>query len=368
MKIAIVHDYLNQYGGAERVLETFLEIWPEADVYTLLYDRKQLSGPLKTRPVKVSFLNRFPFGRLYYEYLLPFYPIAVEKFDTREYNIIISSSTAWSKGTLTGLRTCHIAYCYNPMRFAWDSFFSIINAKGLIAKALSAIISYLRLWDFASSKRPDKYFTISKFVKKRIKKYYHLESDIIYPPVNTEFFIPDSGKRQEEFFLLVSRLKPYKKIEVAIKAFNRLGLPLIIIGEGAHKNELKAMAGKNIQFLSNVDDRKLLSYYQRCKAFVFPSEEDFGIVPLEAQSCGKPVIAYKGGGSLETIVEGVTGEFFYPQTPEALAETVESFDCSKYNADDIRHNAMKFAKENFKKEFKNKVESFYAEYMRELEE
>ncbi len=368
MKIAIVHDYLNQYGGAERVFETFLEIWPEADVFTLLYDKKQLPNRLKKIKVKKSFLNKFPFRRFYYEYLLPFYPLAVESFDTRKYDLVISSSSAWTKGLLTDIKTCHITYCYNPMRFAWDSFFSLVGIKGIIAKGLRIIISTLRVWDTVSSKRPDKYFTISKFVKKRIRKYYDIEAEIIHPPVNTDYFVPDNNKRQEEFFLLVSRLKPYKKICIAIDAFNELGLPLVIIGEGAHKSELKSKAKNNIQFLDNINDEKLLSYYQRCRAFVFPAEEDFGIVPLEAQSCGKPVIAFKGGGSLETIEEGVSGKFFYPQTPKALVEVIRNFDHKQYDPITIREHALKFSKEIFKKQCKEKFISFYNEYKKQLEE
>lgn len=367
MKIAIIHDYLNQYGGAERVLETFLEIWPDADVYTLLYNKNNISQTLRARKINVSFLNAFPFERVYYEYLLPFYPLAIEKFDTRKYDLVISSSSAWAKGALTGLKTCHISYCYNPMRFAWDTFFSVTGTRGIISKGLSLIISFLRIWDLSSSKRPDKYFTISRFVQKRITKYYHLDSEIIYPPVDTEYFKPDVHKRQEEFFLLVSRLKPYKRIEIAIEAFNILGLPLVIIGEGSHSGALKKKAKRNIQFLSNIDDKTLLSYYQRCRAFIFPAEEDFGIVPLEAQACGKPVIAYRGGGSLETVKEGVTGEFFYPQTSKAIVKTVRAFNADKYDSDMIRKHALQFSKNIFKETFRTKVEEFYNIYKKNLE-
>lgn len=365
MKIAIIHDYLNQYGGAERVLETFLEIWPDADVHTLLYDRHQLPERMHELDVNSSFLNRFPFRKFYYEYLIPFYPLAVERIDTRKYDLVISSSSAWAKGAVTDIKTCHVSYCYNPMRFAWDSFFPLIKQKGFITKGLSFIISMLRIWDAVSSKRPDKYFTISEFVQKRIRKYYNTQADIIYPPVNTDFFKPDTGKRQEEYFLLVSRLKSYKRIDIAIEAFNKLHKPLIIIGEGIEKSALKSMAHSNIQFLSGIDDKTLLSYYQRCRAFVFPSEEDFGIVPLEAQSCGKPVIAYRGGGSMETIIEGETGEFYYPQNADALARTVEGFDHTQYNPETIRANAVKFSKDRFKKEFKAKIELFYNQYKKE---
>ncbi len=367
MKIAILHDYMNQYGGAERVLEILLELYPNADVYTLIYDKKSLSDKLKKIKVRKSFLNKFPFARLYYEYLLPFYPLAVEKIDTRNYDIIISNSSAWMKGAITNINTFHLTYCLNPMRFVWDSYFPFINRNGIKFKILNIILSILRIWDTHSSQRPDKYITISDFVQKRIKKYYKVYADVIYPPVNTDFFVPAPQKKQEEYFLLVSRLKAYKRIDIAVKAFNELSLPLVIIGEGTNKHYLQSIAKSNIQFLGNVDDKTLLSYYQRCKAFIFPSEEDFGLVPLEAQSCGKPVIAYKGGGSLETIIENQTGEFYYPQSYKALVQTVKDFNKNKYDSKLIREHALNFSKEKFKQEFKNAVEKYYNEYKQKPE-
>uniref|UniRef100_A0A7C3J713 Glycosyltransferase family 4 protein n=1 Tax=candidate division WOR-3 bacterium TaxID=2052148 RepID=A0A7C3J713_UNCW3 len=367
MKIGIVHDYLNQYGGAERVLEVLLEIFPQSTVFTLIYDKNKISPFLSKQNIKKSFLNRFPFSKFYYEYLLPFYPAAVESFDTREFDIIISNSSAWAKGVVTNTKTMHVTYCLNPMRFVWESFFPLIKKKGVISKGLKIILSQIRIWDEVSSKRPDFYITISKTVQKRLKKYYDIESPIIYPPINTEFFVPDQNKRQEEFFLIVSRLKPYKSIELAIESFNRLKKPLVIIGEGTHYNYLKSIAERNIQFLNYVDDKKLLSYYQRCRALIFPQIEDFGIVSLEAQACGKPVIALKKGGALETVVEGKTGLFFEKQSVDSLTDAIKRFEQISFSQKECRDNALKFSKERFKKEFKEKIFEYYETYKREME-
>lgn len=364
MRIAIIHDYLNQYGGAERVLETLLEIWPEAEVYTLLLDKTRIPPELHERSIRRSFLNKFPFARLYYEFLLPLYPLAVESIDTRKYDMVISNSSAWAKGAVTNIDTCHISYCLNPMRFVWDSYFSHINHRGLLTKGLKAVLHYLRIWDITSSDRPDYYITISEFVRNRIKKYYGKDAEIIHPPVDTGFFLPDSSKRQEEYFLVVSRLRPYKRIDLAIKAFNELKLPLVIIGDGSNRSELYAMAERNVQFLGSVDDKTLLSYYQRCRAVIFPQTEDFGIVPLEAQSCGKPVIAYRSGGAKETVIDGKTGVFFDKQSAESLKDAVNRFNSMKFDPDEIRRNALLFSKDEFKRKFKESVLKYIDEYRR----
>ena len=366
MKTAIIHDYLNQYGGAERVLETLLEIYPGADVYTLLYDKKQMPESIKKANIKSSFLGRFPFSKFYYEYLLPFYPIAVETFDTRKYDLVISNSSAWSKGVITNVSTCHIVYCLNPMRFVWDSYFSVIKKNGIVSRTLRIILHHIRMWDEISSKRGYRYVAISENVRHRIKKHYDIESDVIHPPVDTDFFVPDFKKRQEEFYLIVSRLKAYKRIELAIETFNELKKPLIIIGDGSHYNYLKSISDRNIQFMRNIDDEKLLSYYQRCRAVIFPQVEDFGIVPLEAQACGKPVIAFKSGGALETIEDKKTGIFFCEQSKESLISAVTEFEKYTFDNESIRSHALLFSKSVFKKKFLEKANEIYSDYRREM--
>lgn len=366
MKIALVHDYLNQYGGAERVLEALLEIYPDADLFTLIYDSRQMPAKLSKKRIRRSFLNKFPFSKFYYEYLLPLYPLAIESFDMRGYDLIISNSSAWAKGIITTVNSCHITYCLNPMRFAYDSYYPLINKKGIISKGLAAVLHYIRLWDEISAKRPDKYITISETVKRRVIKYYGIDSEIVHPPVDNDFFVPAPDKRQEQYYLIVSRLKPYKQIELAIEAFNFLKKPLIIIGDGSHYNYLKGMAKRNIQFIRDADDLKLLSYYQRCKAVIFPQIEDFGIVPLEAQACGKPVIAFKGGGAVETVIDGKTGILFSPQTAHSLINAIEKFETLKFDSKEIRDHAKQFSKDIFKLKFSQKIEAFYANYKKEM--
>ncbi len=365
MKVAIIHDYLNQYGGAERVLETLLEIFPDATVFTLIYQPAMMPERINRYKIKTSFLNRFPFSKFYYEYLLPFYPAAVESFDTRDFDMVISNSSAWAKGVISTTNTMHVSYCLNPMRFVWESYFPLIKKKGIKSKGLKIILNCIRLWDEVSSKRPDFYITISRTVLERIKKYYKIECPIIYPPVDTDFFVPDEKKREEEFFLIVSRLKPYKSIELAIETFNILKKPLVIIGQGAHYNRLKSISSQNIQFLSSVDDKKLLSYYQRCRALIFPQIEDFGIVSLEAQSCGKPVIAFKKGGALETVINEKTGLFFEKQTVDSLKDAIEKFEKLNFSPSECRNNALRFSKERFKKEFQQTIFQFYEKFKRE---
>ncbi|MGE3062539.1 MAG: glycosyltransferase [bacterium] len=366
MKTAIIHDYLNQYGGAERVLETLLEIYPDADVFTLLYDKNSMPDTINKANIKKSFLSKFPFSKFYYEYLLPFYPIAVESFDTRKYDLVISNSSAWSKGVITNVNTCHIVYCLNPMRFVWDSYFSVIKKNAVVSRVLRIILHHIRLWDEVSAKRGYKYIAISENVSHRIKKHYEINAEIINPPVDTDFFAPAPLKRQEEYYLIVSRLKAYKRIELAIETFNDLKKPLLIIGDGSHYNHLKSIAGKNIQFLRELSDEKLLSYYQRCKAVIFPQIEDFGIVPLEAQACGKPVIAFKSGGALETIEDKKTGIFFGEQTKESLKAAVAEFEKTAFNSDEIRAHSLSFSKSVFKKRFKERIADIYDEYRMEM--
>jgi len=366
MKIAIIHDYLNQYGGAERVLETLLEIYPNADIYTLLYDKNRMPISLNKAVIKKSFLSKFPFSKFYYEYILPFYPIAIESFDTRNYDIVISNSSAWSKGAITNVKTCHIVYCLNTMRFVWDSYFSIIKKNGIITYGLRIFLHHIRLWDEVSSHRGYKYIAISNNVKNRIKKHYNIDADVIHPPIDTDFFIPALQKRQEEYYLIVSRLKAYKRIDIAIKAFNEMKKPLIIIGDGSHYNYLSSISNKNIQILRNIDDKILLSYYQRCKAVIFPQIEDFGIVSLEAQACGKPVIAYKAGGALETIDDGITGLFFKEQKKESLIDAIMNFEKRSFEPDKIRQHSLSFSKDIFKKIFASKVKIIYDNYRSEM--
>ncbi|OQX55840.1 MAG: hypothetical protein B5M53_03815 [Candidatus Cloacimonas sp. 4484_209] len=359
MKVAIVHDYLNQLGGAERVLEVFHSMFPDAPVYTLIYDRARMPAFYKQWDIRESFIGRLPFTKKHYEKYFFLMPLAIESFNLNDYDLVISISSAWAKGVITLPQTLHIDYMLNPMRFTWNSFHPLVNSRrGLTKILLYAALHFVRLWDENTSRRPDAIITISETVKRRIEKFYGLEPVVIYPPADTDFFTPDKNVKKEDFFLVVSRLKPYKRIDVAVEAFNELKLPLLIIGEGPMKGELMRKARRNIQFLGWRSDEEIRSFYRRAKALIFPTEEDFGIVPLEAGACGTPVIALAKGGALETVEEGQNGVFFYPQTPEALMEAVLNFHSEDFDTDEVRKVALKFSKDRFIEYFNSVINEF----------
>jgi glycosyltransferase involved in cell wall biosynthesis len=360
MNVAIVHDYLNQYGGAERVLEVLHDIFPDAPVYTLIFDRTRMPAHFQKWDIKESFLRKLPFEKRHYEKYFLLMPLAIESFNLNEYDLVISISSAWSKGVITLPSTVHINYMLNPMRFAWDSFHPLINARSGLSKILLFLALYfVRHWDVITSTRPDLIIGISRTVAKRIQKFYGITPRMIYPPVNTEFFTPNKKVKKEDFFLLVSRLRPYKRVDIAIEAFNKTRLPLLIIGEGSLKGSLRRKAGKNIQFLGKRSDEEVREYYRRAQAVIFPTCEDFGIVPLEASACGTPVIAFKRGGATETVIEGKNGIFFSPQDPEALLKAVLNFHTEDYNPKTVRKIALKFSTKQFVKNFKKTVKEIY---------
>jgi glycosyltransferase involved in cell wall biosynthesis len=357
LKIAIVHDFLVQYGGAEKVLEALCEMFPEAPIYTLLYDWEKMRGKFERKDVRTSYLQKFPkFLRRRYQWLLPFFPVMPETFDLREYDLVISSSGAWSKGIVTKLNTIHVAYIHSPMRFVWDYNEKYLDEeKGGRFKFLTRLIlSYIRIWDRLAAERPDYLIANSKYTQQRISKYYRRESEVIYPPayqvssINYQLSKKISGK----YFLIVSRLSPYKKVDLAIEAFNKLGLPLIVIGEGKQKKYLQKIAGENIKILGWKNEKKLKRYYQNARALIFPSNDDFGITAVEAMSFGLPVVAYKKGGIKEIVEEGKSGIFFESQTPEVLADGVRRFleKEKELDPEEIKKSAEKFSKEKFKKE------------------
>ena len=360
MKIALVYDHVNRWGGAERVLLALHEIWPQAPLFTSVY-HPQKAFWAKDFQVKTSFLQKWPLAKSFHQLYPLLMPVSFESFVFDDFDIVISVSAGPAKGIITKPKTLHICYCLTPTRYLWSGYSSYFDSplKRFMTKAL---VDYLREWDKTAAYRPDEILAISSEVQKRIKNFYHRPSRIIYPPVDTtKFQISEKNikKESEEFFLIVSRLVKYKKIDIAIEAFNRLGWKLKIVGTGEEYKNLKNKAASNIEFLGQLTDSDLLHYYQKCEAVIFPQEEDFGIVPLEAQACGKPVIAYRGGGALETIIEGKTGEFFFPQTVEELQKKLLKFKKSKYKKEDCVSQAKKFSKERFKKEFSKTVEELW---------
>jgi glycosyltransferase involved in cell wall biosynthesis len=372
MKIALVHDYLNQYGGAEKVLEAFLEIFPNAPIYTLLYDKKIVSKFFPNNKIKTSFLQKLPFIKKHHRIFPPLMPLAVERLDLSDYDIVLSDSAAFGKGVITKPETLHICYCHTPIRYAWDDSHKYVREFSMfkLAKIFVPIfMNYLRLWDREAAHRVDKFICNSNFVAQRIKKYYKQESTVIYPPIDVgNFGLLDSGvnfaKSKTDYFLMVGRLLPYKRFDMAIEAFNKLEMPLKIIGSGPEMKKLKKLANWNIEFLGEMDNKNLKEYYQKCQALIFPQEEDFGIVALEAMACGRPVIAYRGGGALESVLEGKTGVFFDEQSIESLVEAVKNFDASRFDSEAIHQHALKFDKEIFKKKIKDFIDKNWEEFKR----
>jgi len=378
-KIALVHDFLTYFGGAERVLMSLHQLYPKAPIYTLLYDEKKMKKYFPEAKIRTSFINKFPkFIRKRKKYLLPFLPTAAETFDLRDFDIVISSSGSFVKGIITKPKTIHICYCHTPTRFLWDWHYNYLkeNKVGRLKKIfLIPLLHYLRMWDKTAAERVDYFIANSENTAKRIKKFYNRESEVIYPPavvphltspkkggiiapLRGEQVLPllggVRGGINNNYFLIVSRLTPYKKIDVAIEAFNKLELPLVIIGDGGDRKRLEKMAEKNIKFLGFQPEEKIAEYYQNCQAFIFPGEDDFGITPVEAMSFGKPVLAYRKGGALETIIEGETGEFFDDPIPEILADGVRRIknNCDNYDAEKIKKQARKFSEEEFRRKIK----------------
>jgi len=359
LKVALVHDFLTQFGGAERVLLALSEIFPDAPIYTLIYDEEALGKRFGSKNVRSSFLQKFPsFLKKRKKWLLPFLPVASETFDLRDFDLVISSSGAWSKGIVTRLNTTHVSYVHSPMRFIWDMNGEYLGQRsrfGCVRFITRFVLNYIRIWDRVASDRPDYLISNSIYTQGRIRKYYGRESDVIYPPAFVPLSGTTAGKQgtgdiKDKYFLIVSRLSAYKKVDAAIEAFNKLELPLMIVGTGEQEKYLKSIAGKNIKFFEFVPDEKLGEIYKNARAFVFPGVDDFGIAPVEAMSYGVPVLSIRKGGIKEVIVEGETGEFFASSVPEVIADGVRRFieNEGHYDKEAIRKKAGEFSKEKFK--------------------
>ncbi len=358
MRVALVHDYLNQYGGAERVLEAFCQIFPKAPIYTLLYDRERTGFAFDNRDVKTSFLQKIPLLKSYHRPFLMLMPLAVEEFDFSNYDLVLSDSASYAKGVVTPADCFHLCYCHTPIRYAWDDshrYIEEFNYPKAIKRLIPFFMNYIRIWDEQAASRVDKFIANSRFVAQRIKKYYHRDSTIIYPPIKTTPFYLVSNP--SDYFLMVGRLLPYKRFDLAIDAFNELGWPLKIIGDGPEKRRLMKKAKENIEFVGLVDDGKLRKYYAHAKAFIFPQEEDFGIVAVEAMAAGRPVIAYQSGGALEIIEPEINGLFFREQTKDHLLETLRKFKINDFDPKIIRAKAMEYDQEGFKNKIKEFIEN-----------
>jgi glycosyltransferase involved in cell wall biosynthesis len=366
MKIAIVHDWLVTYAGAERVLEEMLAVYSDADLYSLIeFLPENQRDFLEGRQVQTSFLQRLPGARKHYRNYLPLMPLAVERFDLSAYDLVISSSHAVAKGVRTTPDQLHICMCYSPMRYAWDLQHQYLRETGLdrgVKGMLTRMLLYrLRLWDARTAGGVDRFIAISNFIAQRIRNSYGRESTVIYPPVDVERLIP--AGRREDFYFTASRMVPYKRIDLIVEAFAAMpSRRLVVMGDGPECKRIRARSAPNVQFLGRQPFTVLRDHLQRARAFVFAAEEDFGIAPLEAQACGTPVIAFGKGGALETIVglndPTPTGVFFEQQTVRSIGEAVERFEQEeeRITVDACRTNALRFAPDRFRREFRSYVE------------
>ncbi len=365
MKVALAHDWLTGMRGGEKVLEAMCELYPTADLYTLLHIKGSVSDLIEDRKIYTSFLQHAPLIKSKYRWYLPLMPKAVESLDLSGYDLVISSSHCVVKGVITG-GAPHICYCHTPMRYAWDMYESYFNKDrfpAMVSFAIGRLMPYLRKWDIATASRVDRFVANSHYVKERIGRIYNASADVVHPPADTEFFTPDHNVTKGDYYLVVSAFAPYKKVEIAIEASMRAGFPLVVVGSGEDEKRLKGLAGPNVTFEGAVSDERIRDLYRGAKALLFPGEEDFGITPVEAMACGTPVIAYGKGGALETVVPGVTGLFFKNQTTQDLVDAVVMFTASYERFDQARISAHagRFSKEAFKESLSKCIDTFLSQ-------
>jgi glycosyltransferase involved in cell wall biosynthesis len=356
MKVALVHDWLNGMRGGERVLEAMVDLFPDAHIYTLFCDPEKISEKLNSCRIVTSFIQSLPGRKTQYRHYLPLFPKAIEKFDFSKYDLMISTSHCVAKGAIPGKNTIHICYSFSPMRYVWDRFddyFPRDRINPLRYGLIKMVTKRLREWDRRSSSRVHLFIADSNFVKARIDRYYNRPSEVIFPPVDTDFHTPGAGKKGD-YYLLAGAMVPYKKGDIVVEAFRDLDLNLVVTGDGPELSRLKGMASDNIEFAGWIDNETLREYYRGCKALIFPGVEDFGIVPVEAQACGKPVIAFGEGGALDTVIgptienykehQGFKSGLFFPeQTPDSIRTALGIFDRMTFDSQVIVQHAKKFS-------------------------
>jgi glycosyltransferase involved in cell wall biosynthesis len=355
MRVALIHYWLVTWRGGEQVLRAIANLFPEADIYTHVADPELVARELPGRNVATTFISRLPFARRSYQKYLSLMPLALEQLDLRRYDLVISSEAGPAKGVIVPPHAQHICYCHSPMRYAWDRYHDYRAHAGWLTRAVMApAMHYVRMWDQLSAQRVDQFIANSQFVSTRIRKYYGRDSEVIHPPVPVHKF--DASRESEDFYLWVGQLVPYKRPDLMVEAFNMLGRPLVVIGDGPMLTRLKRMAKPHIRLLGKQSFEVIVDHYARCRALVFPGVEDFGIVPVEAMASGKPVVAFDYGGARETVKDGVTGLLFHEQTANSLAEAVRSFE-SHHGFDPrvIRAHAERFSEEVFENKFRSLV-------------
>ena len=368
MKIAVVHEWLVTYAGSERVCEQMLQLFPDADLFSLVdFLPEDLRFFIQHRPVTTSFLQQLPFANPRFRAYLPLMPLAIERFDLSPYDVILSSHHAVAKGVITRADQLHISYVHTPIRYAWEmqqQYFQEARLRGPKAAIAQLILHYLRLWDVACANRVDHFIANSWFVARRIWKTYRRPARVIYPPVAVDRFSP--AEKREDFYFTLSRFVPYKRVDLVVEAFTKLGLPLVVIGDGPEFRRVAALAGPTVRLLGRQPDDVVRDHMQRCKAFVYPAEEDFGIAMVEAQAAGAPVIGYGRGGSAETVIPGKTGILMREQTVAAVMAAVRSLEAGDYHfsPDDSRQNAERFSPERFRAELAQFVDQQWAKFQR----
>lgn len=360
-KVAFIHDWLTVRGGAERVLEVMLSLFPGAPVYTTIYRRESfVNTPIARHPVYVSFLDGIPLARRRHRSYVPFMPFFVEQFDLQDFDIVISSSYSVAHGVIPLPHQLHISYIHSPARYAWHQYHQYLtnwnSGQGIRLKIARLFLHYFRLWDFAAASRVDYFIANSQWTARAIWRAYRRESHLIYPPVRTHLYEPAS--KRKDYYITVSRLVPYKRVDLIVQAFRSLGFPLIVVGDGPEFRRLLRLSTSNIKFIRNATDEKIANLLGEAKAFICGAEEDFGIAPVEAQAAGCPVIAFGKGGLRETVIEGKTGLFFHEQTSESLIRVLEAFEYGDYrfNSTQIRRNALRFRASRFVDEITDMIE------------
>jgi glycosyltransferase involved in cell wall biosynthesis len=349
MKVAIVHYWLVGMRGGEKVVEALCEMFPSADIYTHVYRPDRMSATIRRHRIETTFIARLPFSRGHYQMYLPLMPVALEQLDLSGYDLVISSESGPAKGVITPPGSLHVCYCHTPMRYLWSGYHTYRQRSGRLTRTLMpAIMHQMRMWDLASAARVDHFIANSHNVADRIRKYYRRDAGVIYPPVDLQGY--DATAHREDFYLYVGQLVPYKGADIVVDAFNRMRKRLVIIGHGQDLPWLRRMCGPTVELLGWQDDAVLRSYYARCRALVFAADEDFGMVPVEAMSAGRPVIALGRGGSCETVIPGVTGLFFDEQSAEALIAAILQFEAMERSFDSARiaAHATSFSKGVFR--------------------
>jgi len=344
LKLALVHDWLNQIGGAEDVLDVLVNRYPDSPIYTSIFAPDLMPDHYQHWDIRTLWINNLPAIHNHHQPYLPFYPVAWGGLDLSDYDIILSNKSGFCHGLQFDESTVHVCYCLAPTRYVWqlDHYIAREGFDKAVEFALRPLIAMMKRWDYQAAQRVSHFIAISTDIQNRIRKYYNRDSTIIFPPVDTSRFQPVPQDQVEDYYLVVSRLIPYKRIDLAVQVATELGVPLKVGGKGRDMERLQAMAGETVEFLGYVPDEDLPDLMAKCKAFLFPGLEDFGITPVQAQSAGRPVIAYKGGGALDTVIPSITGEHFDELTIESLKSVMQNFDATRYNPHDIRTHAQKF--------------------------